>query len=131
MTLAATIASIVLGGAFVLAGGTKLAAGTAWSRQAVDLGAPRWTIPFVPWTELALGAGLVVQLARGWLAATAGLLLTAFTVLILVQLARGRRPRCACFGAWSARPLGPGHVARNGGLLALAALIVVEATIAS
>jgi hypothetical protein len=38
------------------------------------------------------------------------------------HLVAGRRPECACFGAWSAKPIGVGHVVRNGVLLALAVL---------
>jgi hypothetical protein len=41
------------------------------------------------------------------------LVLVGFTVLILRRLAEGRRPPCACFGAWSTKPLGRGHVVRN------------------
>jgi hypothetical protein len=49
-------------------------------------------------------------------------MLVAFTALIVRRLAEGKRPPCACFGAWSAKPLGIGHVARNGALIGLATL---------
>ena len=38
------------------------------------------------------------------------------------RLAEGRRPPCACFGALSRRPVGPGSVVRNVVLIALALL---------
>lgn len=115
----ATVASIIVGIAFVVAGGSKLAAGEQWPFQARGLGAPAWTTPVVPWLELAIGAGLIVQLARRPLAIAALVLLLVFTGLIAWNLRAGRRPPCACFGAWSARPIGPSHLARNAALIAL------------
>jgi len=49
-------------------------------------------------------------------------LLLLFTALISKRLSEGRRPPCACFGAWSAKPIGPEHLARNAALLVLAVL---------
>lgn len=114
------VSSVLLGAAFVVAGASKLAAGEAWPPQARDLGAPVWSVRVVPWVELALGAVLVVQVARRLAAIAALGLLVAFTALIVARLREGRRPPCACFGAWSAKPLGAGHVARNAVLGVLA-----------
>lgn len=122
MSTVALVASIVLGAAFVVAGASKLAAGPAWPSQARGLGAPRWTIPVVPWVEIALGAVLAVRLVPVVAAVAAASLLVAFTVLIGLRLREGVRPPCACFGAWSAEPIGAKHVARNLGLLVLAVL---------
>ncbi|MDJ0771521.1 MAG: MauE/DoxX family redox-associated membrane protein [Ilumatobacter sp.] len=122
MSAVALVASVLLGAAFVLAGGSKLAAGAAWPAQARDLGAPRFAAPLLPWLELAVGAALVVQLVEPWPALAAIALLLAFSALIALRLSQGRRPPCACFGAWSASPIGPGHLARNGALLALGVL---------
>ncbi len=115
-------ASIVLGVVVLVAGASKIAAGPEWPVQARGLGAPAITIPLVPWIEIAIGAVLVVQIARPAAAAAAIALLAVFTALIVMQLAQGRRPPCACFGAWSAKPLGAGHVARNAALIALGVL---------
>jgi uncharacterized membrane protein YphA (DoxX/SURF4 family) len=90
--------------------------------QARGLGAPAVTIPLVPWVEIAIGAVLVVQVARQPAAFAATAMLVVFTVLILTRLAQGRRPPCACFGTWSAKPLGAGHVVRNIALIALGVL---------
>ena len=121
----AIAAAIVLGAAFVLAGSSKLAAGKAWPAQAAGLGAPTWSVGPLPWIELVLGAVLISNLTRRPASIAALALLVALTGLVVVRLGEGRHPPCACFGAWSARPLGPGHVVRNGLLIVLA---VVAAT---
>ena len=120
-------AAILLGLAFLLAGGSKLAAGPGWDEQARGLGAPTVVIPVLPWFELALGAVLVVQVAPTVAAVVALGLLAAFTVLIVRRLAEGRHPPCACFGAWSAKPLGWGHVARNAALIGLGVVALFAA----
>lgn len=122
MNALATLAGVVVGIAFVVAGASKLAAGQGWFAQAAGLGVPRSVAAPVPFAELAVGALLLVQVVRPWPAVAAIVLLVGFTGLILLRLARGQHPPCACFGAWSAKPLGWGHVARNAALLALAAL---------
>ncbi|HSM67496.1 MAG TPA: MauE/DoxX family redox-associated membrane protein [Ilumatobacteraceae bacterium] len=123
----AALASVLLGIAFLVAGGSKLAAGAAWPEQARGLGAPSVVVPALPWLELALGAALVVQLVPAVTGTLAIVLLGAFTVLIVRRLAQGRHPPCACFGAWSSKPLGWGHVARNLVLVALAVVTVATA----
>lgn len=118
-------AALVLGAVFVLSGVTKLARPALWEAQAHDLGAPRAAVTVLPGLELALGALLVVQWQRAALAAVAGVLLVAFTALLAVRIAQGRRPPCACFGSLSARPIGWRHLARNAVLLAVAVMAVV------
>jgi hypothetical protein len=122
MTIVAVGASILVGLMFVLAGASKLALGPAWPQQARGFGAPAWVVPVVPWVELVLGATLVVQVATPWPAVGAVAILLLFTALIGRHLLAGRRPECACFGAWSAKPIGVGHLVRNTVLLALAVL---------
>ena len=109
----------MLGLVFLVSGGSKLAAGSAWPEQARGLGAPAAVVPVLPWLEIVLGAVLVVQLAPLPAAAVALVVLVAFTGLIVRRLSEGRHPPCACFGAWSAKPLGRGHVLRNVGFMAL------------
>lgn len=120
MSTVAVVASIVVGVAFLVAGGSKLAAGRSWPAQAAALGAPSLVVPVVPWVELVVGAALVLQLGRPVAALGAIALLVVFSVVIVVRLAQGRRPPCACFGAWSATPIGASHLLRNGVLLVLA-----------
>jgi uncharacterized membrane protein YphA (DoxX/SURF4 family) len=119
MAAAGLVASILLGLVFVVSGGSKIAAGPAWPQQARALGAPRAVVPVLPWLEIALGAVLVAQLAPVASAVVALVVLVAFTTLIVRRLSEGAHPPCACFGAWSAKPLGRGHVIRNLGFMAL------------
>jgi hypothetical protein len=116
----AFVASIVVGVAFLVAGGSKLAAGRSWPAQAAALGAPAIVVPPLPWVELAIGAALVLQLGRPVAALAAIVSLLAFSGLIVLRLSQGRRPACACFGAWSAKPIGASHLIRNGALLVAA-----------
>lgn len=122
MSTAAFVASIVVGAALVLAGASKLAARDTWPSQARGLGAPDLVIPLLPWLEIVVGALLIAQVARPVMATIAIALLLAFTALLVVNLRQGRRPPCACFGAWSAKPIGAGHIARNLALIALAVI---------
>jgi uncharacterized membrane protein YphA (DoxX/SURF4 family) len=122
----ASIASLLVGAAFVVAGGSKLAAGELWPSQARELGAPSVTISVVPWAELCVGAALVAGLVRPVAAVAALVMLVAFTALIGLRLAEGKRPACACFGAWSATPIGPMHLVRNGVLIVLAVVALAR-----
>lgn len=60
----AFVASIVVGVAFLLAGGAKIAAGRGWPVQAAALGAPAVVVPVVPWLEIVVGALLCAQVGR-------------------------------------------------------------------
>lgn len=120
MDAASFVAQRIVGIVFVLAGATKVAHGDDWPHQALALGCPRALAVCVPWAEIVIGAILIVGLFEPGGAIAAGLLLVAFTVLIIAQLGRGRHPQCACFGAWSAAPLGWRHVIRNVVLIACA-----------
>jgi uncharacterized membrane protein YphA (DoxX/SURF4 family) len=111
--------------AFLVAGGSKLAAREAWPAQARGLHAPAFVVPLVPWWELLLGALLVAQFGRPVVAMLALATLLAFSALIAVRLAAGDHPPCACFGAWSASPIGPRHLVRNGVLMLLTLLAML------
>jgi uncharacterized membrane protein YphA (DoxX/SURF4 family) len=117
-------AALVLGLVFVVAGGGKVSRAREWPAQAAQLGAPRRLAPLVPWWEIVVGALLVAGVGWPWPVLAAGVTLVVFTVLILRVLARGEHPPCACFGAWSAAPLGMRHVVRNVAFLAVAGLAV-------
>ena len=122
MSLVGVAAAVVLGIVFLVAGASKLAAGGQWPTDATDLGVPRLLALGVPWVELAVGALLLVQLWVPWPAIAAAVMLRAFSVLLIVRLRAGDRPSCACFGRWSASPIGPSHLLRNAGFLVLAVL---------
>lgn len=122
MRTVADVSAILLGAVFVLAGASKVAMGKRWPLQATQLGVSVFLAQFVPWIELAVGALLIVQLFEPGPALAAIWLLLAFTALITKRLAEGKRPLCSCFGTWSAKPIGPGHLARNVALLMLGML---------
>ena len=123
-SLVGRLAAVVLGIVLLVAGIAKRA-DRRWPQDAAALGTPAWAIPVLPWFEVLLGAVLVSGLARPAAAALAGLVLLVFTGLLILNLARGRRPPCACFGASSRRPIGPGSLVRNLVLLALAVIAFV------
>ena len=118
-SLVGRLAAVVLGVVLLVAGIAKRA-DRGWPQDAAALGTPAWAIPVLPWFEMLLGAVLVSGLTRPAAAAVAGLVLLVFTGLLILNLARGQRPPCACFGASSRRPIGPGSLVRNLVLVALA-----------
>jgi uncharacterized membrane protein YphA (DoxX/SURF4 family) len=125
-TIVADVARIALGAVLVLSGVAKVAAGTRWTSQAAALGVPRVIAAGLPWLELALGAVVVAGVAEPWPAVAALVLIAAFTLWIVVRLARDEHPPCACFGTLSVAPLSARHLARNGVLLALAVVAVTR-----
>jgi hypothetical protein len=114
------IAAVGLGAIFVVAGAAKLALGAAWPAQARAMGAPMPIATVVPGVELVIGATLIARIAMPLPALAAIVLLVSFSVLIARQLVDGRHPPCACFGAWSHRPLSGAHLVRNAVLVAVA-----------
>jgi len=118
-------AGLALGIAFLAAGAAKVASGPLWAQQAEAIGAPRVAVAVVPPLEIVLGALLCTRVAPAVVAVMALALLAMFTTLIMVRLAQGKRPPCACFGSWSARPLGWRHLLRNGVLMALAVVVLI------
>lgn len=117
------VAGVALGIVMCVAGATKIARGDRWPAEARSMGAPSVVIPFVPWVEIIVGALLVARLGATIAGIVALVMIIGFTGLIIGNLFAGRRPVCACFGAWSTKPLGWQHVVRN---VALAGLAVVS-----
>ena len=77
------IANVVLGRTFLWAGAAKLLDGPLWMRQAADMGVPR-PIAFPSRTSSSCsGLLLVSQLFSPWPAVVAGVMLLAFTVVIV------------------------------------------------
>lgn len=107
------IASVVTGAVFLVSGVSKLASPQSWRAGADGMGVPWALARPVPLVEVGVGAALVVVWQRGALAWLAVAMLLAFTALLALRLSQGSRPVCACFGSWSAQPIGPRHVARN------------------
>lgn len=121
------LCAVLLGGAMLAAGAAKVVSRGQWPAQALQMGAPKWVIPILPPVELVIGAGLIVGTGdiRRSAAIASAVLLAAFSLQIARILRRGHRPMCACFGSWSARPLGARHLGRNLGLGLLAVVVML------
>lgn len=106
----------VVGALFVWAGVGKVLGAESWRRASAALGAPAVAATVVPWWEIALGTALV----SGWVAEPvrlAGIVtIVAFSALLVTNLARDRRPPCACFGGRIERPLSWTALVRNAGI---------------
>ena len=116
----AVAARVVLGGVFAYSAVRKRsAAGSAAALAAFGLPAPRLAAATLAGAEVAVAAWLLGGLRSPWPAGAALALLAMFNLVVGVNLARGRRLPCPCFGSGS-RPIGTGTLVRNGWLLALA-----------
>ncbi|MBL1073328.1 redoxin domain-containing protein [Nocardia sp. 2] len=104
----------------------------AGTRKAVgEFGiALRW-VPAVAWMLTFVEAAVAVAVLPRWTAlpaaALAITLLGVFTGTMMRLLRAGKRPACACFGSVSAKPIGWSTIGRNGGLLALAVVVLLGA----
>jgi peroxiredoxin len=126
--VALLVARVILAAVFTVAGVAKLA-DRAGSRQAViDFGAPvTLATPlalFLPLVELAVAAALLPVASAWWSALGALALLLFFIAAMAVNLARGRKPDCHCFGQLGSSPVGWSTLARNGILAGAAGFIV-------
>ena len=84
-------------------------------------------MPLIAPVEIVLGASLAAGVAEPWPTWLALGLLAAFTVALLRVLRRpiAERPACACFGRWSAKPVGAGSLLRNAVLAGLAVVALL------
>ncbi|MCC7103592.1 MAG: redoxin domain-containing protein [Chloroflexi bacterium] len=80
----------------------------------------------VPLVELAVAAALVFVPTAWYGAVAAVALLTVFVLAMLVNLARGRRPDCRCFGEVTSQPIGLKTVLRNVILAAIGLFVAIQ-----
>src|SRR5215207_9304082 len=128
MDIPLLIARVLLGGVFFVAGSAKLADRDGSRQALIDFGVPTQLVaPLVilfPLAELAVAVALV-PLSTAWLGALGAFgLLLLFVVGIGVNLARGKKPDCHCFGQLHSAPAGSKTLARNGVLATVAAFLV-------
>ena len=122
-----TIARVALGLVFTAAALGKLADRQGVVAAASGLGVPAGLAQPVavalPVVELAVAGSMLWRPAVGAGAAATLFLLVLFTCLIVLNLRRGRRPPCHCFGRVGDEdaPIGAGTVVRNLVLMALVA----------
>ena len=114
------VAAVIVAAVLLVAGVSKLARPAGWRAESTGMSVPWQFARLVPYLETTVGALLLVQLQRHVFAWCAVALLAAFTILLGARLAQGQRPPCACFGSLSAKPIGPGHLARNAVFIAVA-----------
>lgn len=119
---AGVIAAVLVAGVLLLAGVSKVAQPAMWRAQAVGFGVPQLLATVTPFVEMGLGALLLVQMQRHVVAWLAVVVFAVFTALLVLRLAQGKRPPCACFGSLSSKPIGPGHLLRNAVFIGLAVL---------
>ena len=128
METALLIGRLLLALVFLVAGIAKLA-DRAGSRQGlVDFGVPKSLAAplgiLLPLAELAVAVALLPTSTAWWGAVGALGLLLLFVAGITVNLARGRKPDCHCFGQLHSAPAGWSTLARNGILAAVAGFIL-------
>lgn len=124
------LARIIIGLVFGLAGVTKVRDLKRSRTAMVDFGVPAFlAAPFgvsLPFLEIAI-ACLVIPASTAHLGAWAALsLLIMFVLGIGINLARGKRPDCHCFGQLHSAPVGPSTLVRNSALACLAGLILSQ-----
>ncbi len=118
-----------LGGLFVVAASAKAFDRNGATAAAVGMGvndsiASRLTLVVIL-AELVIGLGLVITPIAVFAAAAAVLLLSAFSVVIAVNLRAGRHPSCNCFGQHSSAPIGATTLVRNAALSANAIVLLL------
>jgi peroxiredoxin len=128
LNTALLIARVLLALVFAAAGAAKLA-DREGSRQAiVDFGLPSALAAplglLLPLAELVVAATLLPASTAWWGALGALGLLSVFVVGISVNLARGRKPDCHCFGQLHSAPAGWKTLARNGVLAVVAGFVL-------
>ena len=128
MDLALVCARVLLASVFAVAGLAKLV-DQAGSRQSpVDFGVPPGlAAPLarcLPLIELAVAIAVLPRGTAWWGAVGSLALVLLFVAAIGLNLARGRAPRCRCFGQLTAGPVGRSTIVRNLGLGAVAGFVV-------
>jgi hypothetical protein len=77
---------------------------------------PRFVTVFIAGCELICAGAIFVTPTWGLLAGLG--LLAMFSIVLVLALRAGSRPRCGCLGDLSVAPTGPVHLARNAFLVA-------------
>lgn len=132
MTIALVLVRLLLAGLFLLAGLTKLAGRNASVAALQEFGLPgplarpaAWLLPLAELMVVGLLLAPTSPLPGGAGALT---LLTVFTIAIVVNLVRGRKPDCHCFGQLHSAPVGWSTVLRNVAFGSAAALLFWQGT---
>jgi thiol-disulfide isomerase/thioredoxin len=121
---------LFLAGLLFVAGVSKLADRVSTKRTLREFGLPARAVPalalVLPLTEIAVALALLPAASVRFAALGALGLVVSFSVVVGIELVRGRRPECHCFGQLSGETIGWRTLARNGLLTAAAAFVVVS-----
>jgi methylamine dehydrogenase accessory protein MauD len=121
------VARLLLLLVFAVAGLAKLADRSGSRKAVAEFGVPASLAAplgiLLPLVELAIAAALTPVSTAWWGAIGALALLVLFVAGIAVNLARGRKPDCHCFGQLHSAPAGWKTLARNGVLAAVAGFV--------
>jgi peroxiredoxin/uncharacterized membrane protein YphA (DoxX/SURF4 family) len=130
MDTALLIARLLLATVFVVSGFAKLSDSEGSRKTMVDFGVPALLASplgiLLPLFELAVAVALIPTSTAWWGASAALALLLVFVAGISINLARGRKPDCHCFGQLHSAPAGWKTLARNGVLAAVAGFVLWE-----
>jgi len=122
------VARLLLAVVFAVAGEAKLADRVGSQRALTDFGVPTSLAAplglLLPLAEFAVAVALIPTATAWWGALGALVLLLLFIVAIGINLARGRKPDCRCFGQLHSAPVGWKTLVRNG-LLGVVATFVL------
>jgi peroxiredoxin/uncharacterized membrane protein YphA (DoxX/SURF4 family) len=125
------LARVALAVIFGLAGIAKLFDLKGSPTAMMDFGLPDWlAVPLgsrLPFLELAIACLLLPTETAWWGALGAFALLAAFVAGIAINMARGKRPDCHCFGQLHSVPVGPATLVRNGLLATVAGSVLSQA----
>jgi peroxiredoxin len=128
MDLLLLIARLLLAVVFVVAGLAKLADWADSRASMADFGVPAFLARpmalLIPVLELACGVALLSVTSARWGASGALAMLLLFIAAIAINLVRGRRPDCRCFGQLHSSPIGWTTIVRNAALAGLAAAVL-------
>lgn len=126
----AVLAEVLLAVVFAVAGVAKLMDLKGSQKAVAEFGVPEAAAPaiglLVPIAELVTAVLLLVP-STGRLGAALALgLLLAFSAGIANAMYRGKAPDCNCFGQIHSAPAGGRTLARNGGLAAVAFVLLIN-----
>jgi thiol-disulfide isomerase/thioredoxin/uncharacterized membrane protein YphA (DoxX/SURF4 family) len=121
---------LVLAAVLIIASVTKIADRRGSTRTIIGFGVPPSIAPLsallLPVTEISIATMLLVNVLVLWGALAGFVLLSLFTALIGNNLLKGRKVNCNCFGKTQHRPADWTALLRNGGLIVIAAIIVLH-----
>ena len=123
------IARVVVATVFGLAALAKVVTPVATRAAITDFGIrERFSVAgalLLPLAELGAAVMIAIPATSWWGALPALVLIAVFSVGIIVNLGRGRRPECRCFGEFLSSKVGPGLLMRNAAFVVPIVIVLV------